>query len=134
MLLHSLPYIRVKLTRIPANCFSSILQDLIGKDPLASLLLSLPWLLSVADSSASGDQSLRFSEVAFECLRADVSRSLSRSPCAASQLFGSVAGVASLLCVNSALIQKLFYAVKRTCDKWKGVEGGEAREGGGNTF
>lgn len=31
---------KMKLTRIPANCFSSILQDLVGKDPLP-LSLSL---------------------------------------------------------------------------------------------
>lgn len=52
--------------------------------------------------------------------------------------FAGVAWVASLLCVNSALIQKLFYAVKRTCDRRRGVEGGEERrrrEGRqGNTF
>lgn len=40
-------------------------------------------------------------------------------------LFPTVAEVASLLCINSPLIQELFYAVKGTCDK----EGD-----GGNTF
>lgn len=48
---------------------------------------------------------------------------LSASP---ALLCTSVAGVASPLCVNSALIQKLFYAVKRTCDRQR--EGEEARE------
>lgn len=40
-----------------------------------------------------------------------------------SVLLASVAEVASLLCANSALIQKLFYAVKRTRDRQRGVEG-----------
>lgn len=65
--------------------------------------------------------------------------SVSVPPRASSESLASVAGVASLLCANSALIQKLFYAVKRTCDGQRGVEGGEGRggeemEGGGNTF
>ena len=55
-------------------------------------------------------------------------RTLRLGPPLSSVLFASVAGVASLLCVNSALIQKLFYAVKRTRDRQRGVEGGE--EGG----
>lgn len=51
---------------------------------------------------------------------------------ASSGLFWSAAGVASLLCVNSALSRNFFYAVKRTCDRQRGVEGGEeGREGGG---
>lgn len=58
---------KMKLTRIPANCFSSILQDLVGKDPLPlslsraralSLSLCLGWTrLPLAQ------QSLEFSEV-----------------------------------------------------------------------
>lgn len=42
----------------------------------------------------------------------------------------SVAGVALLLCANSALIQKLFYAVNRTCDREREV-GGQRGVGGG---
>lgn len=40
-------------------------------------------------------------------------------------LFQTAAEVASLLCVNSPLIQERFYAVKQTCDK---------KGGGGNTL
>lgn len=66
---------------------------------------------------------------------------VSRSPLVPlSVSFASVAGVALLLCANSALIQKLFYAVKRTCDRQRGgwgVGGGGrervGREGGGKT-
>lgn len=42
-----------------------------------------------------------------------------------------------MLCVNSALIQKLFYAVKRTCDRQRGGEGeewGRTGEGGWGHF
>ena len=35
-------------------------------------------------------------------------------------LFATPAEAASLLCANSRLIQELFYAVKRTCDKEEG--------------
>lgn len=68
-----------------------------------------------------------FSEVAFV--------RVSRSPLVPlSVSFASVAGVALLLCANSALIQKLFYAVKRTCDRqrgrWGSVEGGGGGGGG----
>lgn len=51
-------------------------------------------------------------------------------PRASSVSFASVAGVALLLCANSALIQKLFYAVKGTCDRQSGG-GGEERRGEG---
>lgn len=42
----------------------------------------------------------------------------------------SVAGVALLLCANSALIQKLFYAVNRTCDREREGWEGSGRGGG----
>lgn len=58
------------------------------------------------------------------------SLSASLSPLS-SVLFASVAEVASLLCANSALIQKLFYAVKRTRDRQRGVEGGQELGGNG---
>lgn len=43
----------------------------------------------------------------------------------------SVAGVALLLCANSALIQKLFYAVNRTCDRQRGGKERSGEKGGG---
>lgn len=45
---------------------------------------------------------------------------VSRPPRASSLSLASVSGVAVLLAANSALIQKLFYAVKRACDKQGG--------------
>lgn len=45
-------------------------------------------------------------------------------PRASSVSFASVAGVALVLCANAALIQKLFYAVKGTCDRQSGGGGG----------
>lgn len=48
---------------------------------------------------------------------------VSRPPRASSLSLTSVSRVAVLLAANSALIQKLFYAVKRACDK----QGGESR-------
>lgn len=51
---------------------------------------------------------------------------MSRPPRASSLSLASVSRVAGLLAANSALIQKLFYAVKRTCDKQGGGgEGGQ---------
>lgn len=121
---------KMKLTRIPANCFSSILQDLVGKDPLPLSLslararsLSLP--VSGMDSSAS--RPAKFG--VFWGGRGSLERlhprrvALSVSVPPSSVLLASVAEVASLLCANSALIQKLFYAVKRTRDRQRGVEG-----------
>lgn len=58
-------------------------------------------------------------------------------PRASSVSSASVAGVALLLCANSALIQKLFYAVKRTCDRQRGGGRGGKEWGRGkqdNTF
>lgn len=46
-----------------------------------------------------------------------------RPPRASSLSLASVSRVAVLLPANSALIQKLFYAVKRTCDKQGGGKG-----------
>lgn len=118
---------KVKLTRIPANCFSSILQDLVGKDPLP-----LCCRLSASAASLSlWDGLVWLSQSEFEVFWGGV-----RSSVSVPLVFASVAGVASLLCVNSALIQKLFYAVKRTCDRQRGVEGGEewGRGRQGNTF
>lgn len=125
-----------KLTRIPANCFSSILQDLVGKDPLplccrlSASAASLSLCLSLWDGLVC--LSLSEFEVFWGGVRSSVSVPLVPLLCC----FASVAGVASLLCVNSALIQKLFYAVKRTCDRQRGVEGGEewGRGRQGNTF
>lgn len=112
------PWTRGKLTRIPGNCFSSILQDLDAEDPLP---LCCPCcflsLFTIVSPLSAVFRSFR------RCWCSPHPVVL-QSSSASSLLFGSVVGVASPLCVNSALIQELFYAVKRTCDKQKGVEGG----------
>lgn len=108
---------QVKLTRMPTNCFSAILVDVTmprlccrsrtdasSASTLGRLLLLLPLLFSFYSPALWG-----------------VWPPLVR---ASSVPSASVAGVALLLCANSALIQKLFYAVKRTCDR-----GSEGREG-----
>lgn len=57
-----------------------------------------------------------------ECLPpCRVTLSVAVPPLPLQVLFGNVAGVASPLCVNSALIQKLFYAVNRACDRQRGT-------------
>lgn len=130
---------KVKLTWIPANCFSSILQDLVGKDPLplccrlSASAASLSLSLSGMDSSVSCYQKFFGGGWGFARVSSPLSLCLGPQLLPLLCCFASVAWVASLLCVNSALIQKLFYAVKRTCDRQRGVEGGEEC-GGENTF
>lgn len=58
------------------------------------------------------------------CFSSSSSRATSPR-CSPIPLFQTAAEVASLLCVNSPLIQERFYAVKQTCDK---------KGGGGNTL
>lgn len=70
--------------------------------------------LSVVDPSASSGPRVGFAQV-------------SRPPRASSLPLASVSRVAALLAANSALIHKLFYAVKRACDK-------QGEGGGGDNF
>lgn len=98
-------------------------RTLSAKIPCLSLLPSL--------CRSLWDGLVRLSLSEFEVFWGGVRSSVSVPPRASSVLFAGVAGVASLLCVNSALIQKLFYAVKGTCDRQRGVEGGEEWGGRG---
>lgn len=115
----------VRPTMIPANCFSSILLGPCLQRSYASAALSRTLSLSLSLCNGLVPHSVRvlkISEVTFT--------RVSCPPRASSASFASAAGVAWLLCANSVLIQKLFYAVKRTCDRqrkggwWGWGEGG----------
>ena len=119
----SLPSFRTLSAKIP--CLSAAVSLSLCLSVSLSLTLSLGWTrppLAIRVWSF-------WRWLSLECLG---------PPRASSVSFASVAGVASLLCANSALIQKLFYAVKGTCDRQRGVEGrrgvGKGRGGGKATL
>lgn len=99
------------------------LMTFVVKDPLA-LALSLSLLLSHWDGL--DHLALPGFEVFWGGVRSSASVPLAPLLCP----FASVAGVALPLCANSALIQKLFYAVNRTCDRQRGGKERSGEEGG----